>query len=58
MTEEREKATFDVRELTYFLDGGEKFTQVRRGIKSIYGEKDEFYGPSGILIPFFSPLQL
>ncbi|KAF9962604.1 fatty-acyl coenzyme A oxidase [Mortierella alpina] len=29
MTEEREKATFDVRELTYFLDGGEKFTKIR-----------------------------
>jgi acyl-CoA oxidase len=29
MSEEREKATFDVRELTYFLDGGEKFTQIR-----------------------------
>lgn len=23
------KATFDVRELTYFLDGGEKFTKIR-----------------------------
>ncbi|KAF9546324.1 fatty-acyl coenzyme A oxidase [Mortierella hygrophila] len=29
MSEEREKATFDVRELTYFLDGGEKFTKIR-----------------------------
>ncbi|KAF9281751.1 fatty-acyl coenzyme A oxidase [Mortierella alpina] len=29
MTEEREKATFNVRELTYFLDGGEKFTKIR-----------------------------
>lgn len=29
MAEERQKATFDVRELTYFLDGGEKFTKVR-----------------------------
>ncbi|KAF9926053.1 fatty-acyl coenzyme A oxidase [Mortierella alpina] len=29
MTEEREKASFDVRELTYFLDGGEKFTKIR-----------------------------
>lgn len=28
MTEEREKATFDVREMTYFLDGGEKNTKV------------------------------
>ena len=28
MAEEREKATFDVRELTYFLDGGEKSTKV------------------------------
>ena len=30
MSEEREKATFDVRELTYYLDGGEKFTKVMR----------------------------
>jgi acyl-CoA oxidase len=30
MAEERQKATFDVRELTYFLDGGEKFTKVRQ----------------------------
>ncbi|KAG0026414.1 fatty-acyl coenzyme A oxidase [Podila clonocystis] len=29
MTEEREKATFDVREMTYFLDGGEKNTKIR-----------------------------
>ncbi|KAG0223789.1 fatty-acyl coenzyme A oxidase, partial [Actinomortierella wolfii] len=29
MAEERVKATFPVRELTYFLDGGEKFTQIR-----------------------------
>ncbi|CAO3570441.1 unnamed protein product [Mortierella alpina] len=29
MNEEREKATFDVRELTYFLDGGEKYTKIR-----------------------------
>ncbi|KAF9193518.1 fatty-acyl coenzyme A oxidase [Haplosporangium sp. Z 767] len=29
MTEERVKATFDVRELTNFLDGGEKYTQIR-----------------------------
>ena len=29
IAEERQKATFDVRELTYFLDGGEKFTKVR-----------------------------
>lgn len=29
MAEERVKATFDVRELTYFLDGGEKFTKIR-----------------------------
>ncbi|KAF9363801.1 fatty-acyl coenzyme A oxidase [Mortierella sp. NVP85] len=29
MSEERQKATFNVRELTYFLDGGEKFTKVR-----------------------------
>lgn len=28
MTEEREKATFDIREMTYFLDGGEKNTKV------------------------------
>jgi len=28
MSEERQKATFNVRELTYFLDGGEKFTKV------------------------------
>ncbi|KAF9574305.1 fatty-acyl coenzyme A oxidase [Mortierella alpina] len=29
MNEEREKATFDVRALTYFLDGGEKYTKIR-----------------------------
>ncbi|KAF9991889.1 fatty-acyl coenzyme A oxidase [Entomortierella chlamydospora] len=29
MTEERVKATFDVREMTYFLDGGEKNTKIR-----------------------------
>ncbi|KAG0266816.1 fatty-acyl coenzyme A oxidase [Mortierella polycephala] len=29
MTEERVKATFNVRELTNFLDGGEKYTQIR-----------------------------
>ncbi|KAF9391005.1 fatty-acyl coenzyme A oxidase [Podila verticillata] len=29
MTEEREKATFDIREMTYFLDGGEKSTKIR-----------------------------
>ncbi|KAF9215863.1 fatty-acyl coenzyme A oxidase [Podila verticillata] len=29
MTEEREKATFDIREMTYFLDGGEKNTKIR-----------------------------
>ncbi|KAF9103948.1 fatty-acyl coenzyme A oxidase [Mortierella sp. GBA35] len=29
MTEEREKATFDIKELTYFLDGGEKNTKIR-----------------------------
>ncbi|KAF9970349.1 fatty-acyl coenzyme A oxidase [Actinomortierella ambigua] len=29
MSEERVKATFPVRELTYFLDGGEKFTKIR-----------------------------
>ncbi|KAF9387784.1 fatty-acyl coenzyme A oxidase [Podila verticillata] len=29
MAEERVKATFNVRELTYFLDGGEKFTKIR-----------------------------
>ncbi|KAF9434006.1 fatty-acyl coenzyme A oxidase [Entomortierella beljakovae] len=29
MTEEREKATFNVRELTYYMDGGEKFTKIR-----------------------------
>ncbi|KAF8923758.1 acyl-CoA dehydrogenase/oxidase C-terminal [Dissophora ornata] len=29
MAEEREKATFDSREMTYFLDGGEKFTKMR-----------------------------
>lgn len=29
MSEEREKATFDVRGLTYYLDGGEKFTKVQ-----------------------------
>ncbi|KAF9158738.1 fatty-acyl coenzyme A oxidase [Actinomortierella ambigua] len=29
MAEERVKATFPVRELTYFLDGGEKFTKIR-----------------------------
>ncbi|KAG0221570.1 fatty-acyl coenzyme A oxidase [Mortierella sp. GBA43] len=29
MSEERQKVTFNVRELTYFLDGGEKFTKIR-----------------------------
>lgn len=30
MNEERSKAVFDIRELTYLLDGGEKATLVRR----------------------------
>ncbi|KAF9955203.1 fatty-acyl coenzyme A oxidase, partial [Modicella reniformis] len=29
MAEERQKGTFNVRELTYFLEGGEKFTKIR-----------------------------
>lgn len=35
MTEERVKATFDVRELTYYLDGGEKFTKVKDNCRSL-----------------------
>lgn len=33
MAEERQKATFNVRELTYFLDEGEKFTLVRQNTR-------------------------
>lgn len=29
MAEERTKASFNVRDLTYYLDGGEKFTKIR-----------------------------
>jgi acyl-CoA oxidase len=29
MAEERTKATFNVKDLTHYLDGGEKFTKIR-----------------------------
>lgn len=43
MEDERKKTTFTVRELTYFLDGGEKTTQLKERLVSRFRASTDHY---------------
>ena len=39
MEDERRKTAFDVRELTYFLDGGKKITQLKERLVCLHADR-------------------